>query len=152
MCTIQFAVHPFIIKDLFIHCITVLSPETFTLSAEFVAICTEFDVTWEFNGSKISNDSNHVIIISELSKSRYKTSIRIIQSSESDAGTYTVTVTSTAGSDSMEITVKISKLAFIYCYLSIISCIPYSYIIIPKRVLGSCMIIKAPGVQQLKHI
>ena len=113
MCAIQFAVHPFIIKDLFIHCITVLSPETFTLSAEFVAICTEFDVTWEFNGSKISNDSNHVIIISELSKSRYKTSIRIIRSSESDAGTYTVTVTSTAGSDSMEITVKISKLAFI---------------------------------------
>ena len=91
-----------------------LPPEAFTLSVEFVAVCMKFSVTWKFNGNKISNDSNHVIIISELSKSRHKTSIRIIQSSKSDAGTYTVTVTSTTGSDSMEIIVKtISKLLLI---------------------------------------
>ena len=127
MCIIQFAVHPFIIEDLFIDCITVLPPEAFTLSVEFVAVCMKFSVTWKFNGNKISNDSNHVIIISELSKSRHKTSVRIIQSSKSDAGTYTVTVTSTTGSDSMEIIVKtISKLFFIsiHSYLSMISCAP----------------------------
>ena len=109
---------PFIIEDTFIHCITVPSPEAFTLSIEFVVICVDFNVTWKFNGNKISNDSNHVIVVNNLGNSRYKASIRIIQSSERDAGTYTVTVTASTGSDSMEITVKIiSKLLFISAHI-----------------------------------
>ena len=99
--------YPFIIEDTFIHCITVLAPESFTISVEFVAICMHFNITWEFNGNLISNDSNHVTVNSDLSNSRHKTSIKILQSSKRDAGTYTVTVTSVTGNDSVNIAVKI---------------------------------------------
>ena len=101
--------HPFIIEDTFIHCLNVLAPESFTICVEFVAICMDFNVTWEFDGNQIINDSNHVIINSDLSTSRYETCVEVIQSSERDGGTYTVTVTAASGSDSADIIVKISK-------------------------------------------
>ena len=106
--------HPFIIEDTFIHCITVLAPESFTISVEFVAICMDFNITWEFKGKQIVNDRNVKIVNNSLGNSRHKTSLTIVQSSEKDSGTYTVTVTSATGSDSVKITVKIiSKLLFI---------------------------------------
>ena len=101
--------HPFIIEDTFVHCLNVLASESFTVCVEFVAICMDFNVTWEFDGNQIINDSNHVIINSDLSTSRYKTCVEVIQSSERDGGTYTVTVTAASGSDSADIIVKISK-------------------------------------------
>ena len=102
-----FVVHPYIIEDTFVHCIIVIAPKSFTISVEFVAICMDFNVTWEFNGSQISDFSNHTIVNSNLSNSRYKTSVKILRSSERDAGTYTVTVTSVTGNDSVDIAVKI---------------------------------------------
>ena len=115
--------HPFIIEDTFIHCLNVLAPESFTVCVEFVAICMDFNVTWEFDGNQIINDSNHVIINSDLSTSRYKTCVEVIQSSERDGGTYTVTVTAASGSDSADIIVKISKFlcqkqSLVICFLS----------------------------------
>ena len=102
---------PFIIKDTFIHCITVVAPEAFTICVEFVAICMDFKITWEHDGREILSDSNHVIVNSDLGNFRYKACIRIIQSSESDSGTYTVRIGAATGSDSAVIIVKtISKL------------------------------------------
>ena len=73
-----------------------------------------YNITWEFNGDQIIDDSNHMIVHSDLSNSRYKISVKILQSSERDAGTYTVTVSSATGNDSANITVKISsELCFI---------------------------------------
>ena len=106
--------HPFIIEDTFIHCIIVLAPESFTISVEFVIICMDFSITWQFNGRSIINGSNHVIVNNDLGSSRYRTSVKIIQSSMQDSGTYTVTVTTAAGNDSANITVEvISKLIII---------------------------------------
>ena len=108
---IFFAVHPFIIEDTFIHCITVLAPESFTISIQFVAICMDFNITWEFGGNQIIADSNHDIVNRNLGNSWYKSSVTINKSSERDSGIYTATVTSNTGSDSVRITVKIiSKL------------------------------------------
>lgn len=101
--------YPFIIEDTFIHSITVLAPEAFTVSIEFVAVCMEFNITWELDGKQINDDSNHKIVNTDLGKSRYRTSIKILQSSEKDNGTYTVTVASFTGSDSVNISVKISS-------------------------------------------
>lgn len=84
-----------------------LVPESFTISVEFVAICMEFNVTWELNGSQIIDDYNHLIVNSGLNQSRYKTSIEIFQSSSQEAGTYTVIITSTTGSDNANITIEI---------------------------------------------
>jgi len=98
----------------------VLAPEAFTMSVEFVAICMDFDVTWQLNGNQITNDSNYMIITSELSSSRYKTSLLIVHSSENDAGTYTVKIISNTGSDSANITVKIiSKFSLCDCVLHV---------------------------------
>ena len=102
-----FVVHPFIIEDTFIHCLNVVAPESFTVCVEFVAICMDFNITWEFDGNQIINDSNHVIVNSDLGVSRYKTCIEVLQSSERDAGTYTVTVAAATGSDSADIIIKI---------------------------------------------
>lgn len=104
-----FVVHPFIIEDTFIHYITVLAPDSFTISVEFIAICMNFNITWKFNGNQITSDSDHIIVDYDLSNSRYKTSVKILQSSERDGGTYTVTVSSATGNDSANITVKISS-------------------------------------------
>ena len=104
---IYFLAHPFIIEDTFMHCIVVLAPEGFTISVEFVIICVDFNVTWKFNGNQIVNDTNHVIVNTDLSNSRYKTSVKIVRSSTRDSGIYTVTVTTATGSDSANITVKI---------------------------------------------
>lgn len=87
-----------------------LTPESFTIHVEFVAVCMDFNITWRFDGNQITDDSNHNIVNSDLTNSRYRTSMKIRQSSERDAGTYTVTVTTTTGSDSANIIVKISKL------------------------------------------
>ena len=95
-----------------------LAPNSFTISVEFIAICMNFNITWEFNGNRVTNDSNHMIIDYDLSNSRYKTSVKILQSSERDEGTYTVTVSSVTGNDSMNITVKISsELCVIFGYM-----------------------------------
>ena len=99
--------HPFIIEDTFIHRLNVLAPESFSVCVEFIAICMDFNITWEFDGNQIINDSNHVIVNSDLGVSRYKTCIEVAQSSERDAGTYTVTVTAATGSDSADIIIKI---------------------------------------------
>ena len=108
-------VHPFIIEESYIHCIVVLTSETFTISVEFVAICMDFSVTWQFNGIQIINDSNHVIVNSDLSNSRYRTSVKIIQSSMQDSGNYNVTITTATGYDNANITVEvISKFMHIY--------------------------------------
>ena len=96
--------HPFIIEDTFIHCLNVLAPESFTVCVEFVAICMDFNITWVFDGNQIINGS---IVNSDLGVSRYKTCVEVAQSSERDAGTYTVTVTASTGSDSADIIVKI---------------------------------------------
>jgi len=121
-------VHPFIIEDTFIHCINVLAPENFTMCVEFVAICMDFNVTVQFNGNQITNDSNHVIVISDISYSRYKVCIKIMQSSERDSGTYTVTVTSATGSDSVNITANIISKFYLYdnilCVLCFITAFP----------------------------
>ena len=106
---IYFVVHPVIIKDAFIHCVIVLASESFTLSVEFVAICMDFNITWKHNGSLVNNDSDHMIVTSDLGNARYKTSIRVLQSAYRDAGVYTVAVTSASDNDSVNITVKISS-------------------------------------------
>ena len=108
---IYFLVNPFIIEDAFIHCINVLAPESFTISVEFVAICVDFSITWEFKGKKIVDGINVKITNNNLGNSWYKTSLTVMESSENDAGTYTVTVISATGRDSVRITVQIiSKL------------------------------------------
>lgn len=103
-----FTVYPHIIKDKFIQHVQVQAPECFTLSVEFISACDNITVTWQFNGINItSNDDNHVININDIKHSHYKTSLQVKQSSENDAGTYTVTVTSTSGSDRINIFVRI---------------------------------------------
>ena len=91
-----------------------LAPESFTISVEFIAVCMKFNVTWTFNGSKIIDDSNQMVANSDLSNSHYKTSVKIERSSERNSGVYTVTVTSVAGSDSVNITVKVLS-ELLYC-------------------------------------
>ena len=98
---------PFIIRETFIHCLIVEAPESFSVCVEFVVICMDFIVAWEFNGSPITGDSNHAIVTSYLNNSRYATCIKITQSSEADAGTYTVTVTTASGADSANISIKV---------------------------------------------
>ena len=110
-----FVVHPFIIKDTFTQCLTVIAPDSFTISVEFVGVCMDFNITWLLNGNLITDDFNHEIVISDLSKSRYRTSVKIMQSSERDFGNYTVTIMAATGSDSANINVKIiGKLQFVY--------------------------------------
>ena len=116
-----FVVHPFIIEDKFTDFITVLAPESFTISVEFIVVCMKFNVTWAFNGSQIIDDSNQMIVNSDLSNSRYKTSVKIIKSSETNSGVYTVTVTSVAGSDSVNITTKV--LSELLCLCIYVFCI-----------------------------
>ena len=115
-------VRPFIIEDTFIHCNVVLAPESFTISVEFVIICMDFNVTWQFNGRSIINGSNHVIVNNDLSSSRYRTSVKIIQSSLQDSGTYTMTVTTAVGNDSANITVEVISKFIIYIYYVNINC------------------------------
>ena len=68
-------------------------------------------ITWELNGNQIVDGVNVEISNDNLGNSWYKTSLTVLKSSESDAGTYTVTITSATGSDSVTITVQIiSKL------------------------------------------
>ena len=111
---------PFIIEDTFMHCIVVLAPEDFTISVEFVIICVDFNITWKLNGNQIVNDGNHVIVNTDLSNSRYRTSVKIVKSSIKDSGTYTVIVTAATGSDSAKITVKvISKIVATNYFYSI---------------------------------
>ena len=91
-----------------------LAPESFTLCVEFVAICVDFNVTWEFGGNQIVNDLNTKIVISNPGNSRYRTCLTIIQSSETNSGNYTMKVTSATGSVSANITATIiSKLLFV---------------------------------------
>ena len=104
--------HPFIIEDTFIHRRNVLAPESFTVCVEFVAICMDFKIAWAFYGKQIINNSNHVIVNSDLGVSRYKTCIEFAQSSERRAGTYTVTVAAATGSDSADIIIKIISKIF----------------------------------------
>ena len=102
--------HPYIIKDTFILCLKVQAPECFTLSVEFISCCDDFNITWQFNGRSINN-AKYVINNTVVKNCHYKTSLKIAQSCENDTGTYTVTVTSGAGSDSANISVEvISKL------------------------------------------
>ena len=82
-------------------------PDSFTISVEFVGVCMDVNITWLLNGNLITDDSNHVIINSDLSNSRYRTSVKIIHSSERDFGNYTVTIKAATGSDSANIIVKI---------------------------------------------
>ena len=91
-----------------------LAPESFTISVEFIVVCMEFEVNWAFNGSKIIDDYNQMIVNNDLSNSLYKTSVKIEKSSERNSGVYTVTVTSVAGSDSVNITVKVLS-ELLYC-------------------------------------
>ena len=100
------------------HSMIVLAPKSFTISVEFIAVCMEFNVTWVFNGNQIIDDSNKMIVNSDLSNSRYKTSVKITKSSERDSGVYTVMVTSVAGKDSVNITVKVlSKLLYLCIFV-----------------------------------
>ena len=118
LCIINFLVKPFIIEDTFIHCITVLAPESFTIFVEFVAICMDTSITWELNGNQIVDGVNVKISNDNLGNSWYKTSLTVLKSSESDSGTYTVTITSATGSDSVAITVQIiSKLLQLFYLL-----------------------------------
>ena len=105
--TLFFIVKPFIIKETFIHCLIVKAPESFTVCVEFVVICMDFVAAWEFGGSLITGDSNHAIVTLALGNSRYATCIKITQSSEADAGTYTVTVTTASGADSADISIEV---------------------------------------------
>ena len=111
-----FTVYPHIIKDRFIQHMKVQAPECFTLSVEFISACDNITVTWQFNGKDINNnDDNYMININIIKQSHYKASLQVKQSSENDAGTYTVTVTSTTGSDRVNISVRIiSKLLRTY--------------------------------------
>ena len=103
--------YPHILKDKFIQHIKIQAPESFTSAVEFISACDNFSVTWQFNGNYITNDDNYMINITNIRQSHYKASLQNKQSSEDDAGTYTVTVTSTAGSDRVNISVEIiSKL------------------------------------------
>ena len=111
-----FTVYPHIIKDRFIQNVLVQAPECFTLSVEFMSACDNITVAWQFNEKYITNnDDNYMININNIKRSHYKTSLQIKQSSENDAGNYTVTVTSTTGSDRVNISVRIiSKLLYSY--------------------------------------
>ena len=78
-----------------------------------------FNVTWEFKGNQLIDGLNVKIVNTNLGNSRYKASLTILQSSEENSGTYTLTVTSAAGSDSVKIIVKIISKPFIsYHYLT----------------------------------
>ena len=79
----------------------------------------DFNVTWEFKGNQLVDGLNVKIVNTSLGKSQYKASLTILQSSEEDSGTYTLTVTSATGSDSVKIIVKIISKPFIsYYYLT----------------------------------
>ena len=110
---LYFVVYPHIIKDRFIQHVKVQAPECFTLSVEFISACDNISVTWQFNGKHITNNvDNYMINFNNIKKSQYKASLQVKQSSENYAGTYTVIVTSTTGSDSVNISVRIiSKLS-----------------------------------------
>ena len=100
-----------------------LAPESFTISVEFVAICMDFNITWEFKGNKLVDGGNVKIVNTSLvntslGNSQYKASLTIIQSSERDSGTYTLTVTSAGGSDSAKIIVKIISKPFIIAIIT----------------------------------
>lgn len=96
-----------------------IAPEGFTISVEFVAICMDYVITWQLNGKQIINDSNHQNVISGVNNSRYKASLRIIKSSERDAGEYKITVASATGNDSAKIIAKISS----ECIMIICDCL-----------------------------
>ena len=99
--------YPHILKDKFIQHIKIQAPESFILAVEFISACDNISVAWHFNGKYITNDDNYKSAITNIKQSHYKTSLQNKQSSEDDAGTYTVTITSTAGSDRVNISVEI---------------------------------------------
>jgi len=90
-------------------------PECFTLSVEFISLCSNLAVTWQFNEKYISDDDKYMITIMNIKHSHYKTSLKIAHSSENDMGTYTVAIISTNSSVSVNISVKIiSKFLMIF--------------------------------------
>ena len=102
--------YPHIIKDTFIQCVKVQAPEGFILSVEFISVCDNFTITWQFNDKNIT-DNKYMTNATTIKDFHYKISLRILQSNKSDTGNYTVTVASPTGSDSVNISVKvISKL------------------------------------------
>ena len=109
---LYFSVYPYIIKDKFIQHIKVQAPECFTVSVDFISACNDLTITWQFNGNRLTdNDDNYMIIFNDIKESYYGTSLKVKQSSENNAGIYTVTVTSTTGNDTVNISVEIiSKL------------------------------------------
>ena len=107
------AVYPYIIKDTFILCLKVQAPECFTVSVELISCCDDFNITWQFNGQTIDG-TKYMINNTVVKNCHYKTSLKVAQSCESDTGIYTVTITSGAGSDSVNISVEvISKLQIV---------------------------------------
>lgn len=81
-------------------------PESFNVSVEFISFCNNFNVTWQFKGNHITNNDKYVITVGVTKHSHYKTTLNITQSSGNDAGIYTVTITSTTGSASVNISVE----------------------------------------------
>ena len=79
----------------------------FTLSVEFISVCDNFVVTWQFNGRLITNNAKYEITISVIKKSHYKAMIKVKQISGNDEGDFTVTVTSNSGSVDANISVNI---------------------------------------------
>ena len=107
--------HPYIIKDTFIQYVKVQAPECFTLSVEFISVCDHFNVVWQFSGIDVTNGTNHETTISLIKQYHYKTSIKVNQSSVSNTGNYSVTIKSSTGSSSVNISVKIIGKLLVVC-------------------------------------
>ena len=71
---------------------------------EFITLCDNFNVTWNFNGKPIVD---HAVTSSVINYPHYNTSLKVAQSSERDTGTYTVIVSSTCCNVSVDISVNI---------------------------------------------
>ena len=84
---------------------------------EFISLCDNFTLTWQFNGKDITNDANYVINISMTKQYHYNTSLKVAQSSGNDAGMYTVTISIPAGSVSENITVIIMGMLLVVCII-----------------------------------
>ena len=97
---------PYIIKDLFIQSVNADAPY-FILSVEFISVCDNFVVTWQFDGRLITNNTKYVITLSVIKQSHYKAMLKVQQISEDDEGNFTVTITSTTGSVNTNISVSI---------------------------------------------
>lgn len=107
ICNIYFSVYPHVIKGKYVQYVEVEALDSFTLSMEFIFVCNEFTITWQFKGRNITIGTNHVTNVQTVKRFHYKASLIVAQCSISDNGTYTVIVTSDTGNVRVNSIVKV---------------------------------------------